>query len=547
MHSPCHAIGPGGMVLSTPSMTSQRNNLPSRKWSIVALSAAAMALVVVSYLLAIAIALGCLALPIVLFWYLPIGGQFNFVLYRLLFSAFGVVAGGTILWSLIPSSDKHEVKGVRIDLGKEKRLAQEIEAIAEALHERMPSEVYLIGDANAFVREEDEAKGFGRRRILGLGLPLLQMLTIAQFRAVLAHEFAHYYAGDTLLGPLVYEARETMSRLYKNLGKNSEAMLFLRRWRMGSNAYLLMMLGLRTYWKIFMRTSQAISRRQEMRCDELACYVAGSQSLIEGLEGIHKCGLGLSAYWNSFVLPAAIGGFQPDLANGFQQFMEAPQIVKATSEYLSKQESITEPSPFDSHPPLNMRIEQARRLDMPAPQSSKLPGSSDLPMISLIENVAELEAGLLKKVVPAVAAANLKPLKWETAGADVYIPGWRKRVADYLPYLAGKKMADLPLLVLDPRPVAMEVYNATAGRLNESQRIASAYDILFCAFALCLLENGWKLITQPGNLTLENGTSTVDPATVMGELRTGKLSVVTWRSFRAERGIGEWALAAPVA
>jgi Zn-dependent protease with chaperone function len=528
-------------------MTSQLNLLPSRKWSIVGLSSAAMALVVVSFLLAVVIALACLGLPILLFGYLPIGGQFNFLLYRLLFSAFGLVAGGTIFWSLIPSNDKHDVNGIRIDLGKENRLAREIEAIAETLHEPMPSEVYLIGEANAFVCEEDEAKGFGRRRILALGLPLLQMLTIAQFRAILAHEFAHYYAGDTRLGPWVYGARESMSRLYRNLGKNSEAMLYLSRWRILAAAYLLLMVGLRIYWKFFMRITQAISRRQELRSDELACYVAGSQPLIEGLEGIRKCSAGLNSYWNSFVLPVAIGGFQPELANGFRQFMEAPHVVKATSEYLSRQVSITEPMAFDSHPPLHTRIEQARRIDMPAPQSSELADSSPLPMISLIEEIGTLEASLLKKVVPAVAAADLKPVNWETAGADIYIPGWRKQVADYLLYFSEKKMGDLPFLVLDPRPVAMEVYNVTAGRLNQSQRIATAYDILFCAFALCLLENGWRLVTQPGYLTLENGTSKVDPATVIGELRTGKLSVVAWNTFRAERGIGNWRLAAPVA
>ncbi|MGA9673382.1 MAG: M48 family metallopeptidase [Terracidiphilus sp.] len=506
-----------------------------------------MALVVVSYLLAIVIALSFLALPVVFLGYLPINGHLNLLLYRLLFSAFGLVAGGTILWSLIPSNDLPEVNGVRIDLAKEKRLAREIEAVAEALHERMPSEVYLICDANAFVREEDEAKGFGRRRILALGLPLLQILTIAQFRAALAHEFAHYYAGDTWLGPWVYDARGSMSRLYNNLGRNSQAMRFLRRWRILSVVYSLLMAGLKIYWKIFMRITQAISRHQEMRSDELACYIAGSQPLIEGLEGINRCSAASNTYWNSFVLPVAAGGFQPDLANGFQQFMEAPQVVKATSEYLSRQASITVPSPYDSHPPLNMRIEHARRINRAAPQGSALEDGCGLPMISLIEDVGALEISLVKKVIPTVAAANLKPLNWETAGADIYIPGWRKRVADYLPFLSAKKMGDLPLLVLDPRPVAMEVYNATAGRLNQSQRIACACDVLFCAFALCLLEHGWNLITQPGYLTLKNGTSAVDPATVLGELRTGKLSVVTWASFRAEHAIGDWTLAAPIA
>jgi heat shock protein HtpX len=528
-------------------MSSQLNSLPSRKWSIVALSSAAMALVVVSYLLAIAIALALLSLPYILFAYIPIGSHLNFLFYRLLFSAFGVVAGGTILWSLIPSKEKPEIKGVRIHLSIETRLAQEIEAIANALREPMPSEVYLIGDANAFVHEDDAEKGFGRRRVLALGLPLLQMLTIAQFRAVLAHEFAHYYAGDTRLGPWVYDARLSMSRLYQNLGRNSQAMRYLRRWRILAAAYLLLMHGLQFYWKIFMRITQAISRRQEMRSDELACYIAGSQPLIEGLEGIRKCSLGVRAYWNSFVLPVAVGGYKPDLANGFQQFMQTPNIVKATSEILSQQASITEANPFDSHPPLNQRIEQARRLNRPAPQSSSSQDATSLPMISLLVDLASLEAGLVKKVVPAVAAAELKPLNWETAGEDIYIPGWRKRVAEYLPWLAQKKMSELPLLVLDPRPLAMEIYNTTKGRLNQSQRIAAAYDILFCAFALSLLENGWTLITRPGHLALECGGLSVDPATVIGELRSGKLSVVDWKSFRAKNGIGDWTLAAPAA
>ena len=201
-------------------MTTHVSRLPSRKWSIVALGTGGMAMVVVSYLIAIALAFACLGLPVLLLWYFPLGGQINLLFMRLLLSAFGVVAGLTILWSLVPPKDKHEVNGVRIDLKKEKRLAKEIEAIAGALREPMPSEVYLIGDANAFVSEVDEAKGFGRRRILALGLPLLQILTIKQFRAVLAHEFAHYYAGDTRLGPWVYDARRSLIRVYENLGKN---------------------------------------------------------------------------------------------------------------------------------------------------------------------------------------------------------------------------------------------------------------------------------------------------------------------------------------
>jgi Zn-dependent protease with chaperone function len=33
--------------------------------------------------------------------------------------------------------------------------------------------------------------GFGSRRVMGLGLPLLQALNVSQLEAVLAHEFGH--------------------------------------------------------------------------------------------------------------------------------------------------------------------------------------------------------------------------------------------------------------------------------------------------------------------------------------------------------------------
>jgi Zn-dependent protease with chaperone function len=505
-----------------------------------------MATVLLSYLFAIILALAFLLLPFVLLSFVPVEVG-EFLLGRLLLSAFGLVVGVTIFWSLLPGSDPFDPNGILIDLSRERRLAKEIESIADVLHEPMPSEVYLIADADAFVLEISGSGGSGKRRIIGLGLPLLQMLTLAQFRAVLAHEFGHYYAGDTRLGPWVYDARRAMEQVYKNLGRKSDVLGFFRRSWIVAGPHKILMASLRVYWKLFMRVTQAISRQQEFRSDELACYIAGSQALIEGLEGICRCKVGLNAYWNSFVLPVAEGGFQPDLANGFQQFMQTPQITKATTEYLSRQASVAKPSPFDSHPPLNMRIDQARLLNLPTPKSSLVDEGSNLPMISFIENLGSLEANLIKRVVPVLATADLKPLNWETAGTEIYIPAWHKQVQNFLPFLSTKKMVDLPLLVLDPRPVAELVPNPSTGRLNQTQRVACAIDVLFSAFALCLLRNGWKLTTLPGPIILENGKSAIDPGAVIGAIRAGTLSVVAWKSFRAERGILDWPLAAPIA
>jgi heat shock protein HtpX len=517
-------------------------SLPSRKWSIVALSSAGMATAILSYLLAVALALCCLCLPILLFATLGIDTSFLFA--RGLLAVFGIAVGLTILFSLIPKKADFDPKGVPIDLEKQPRLAGEIKAISSALREPMPTEVYLLADSNAFVMETSGSLGIGKRRVLALGLPLMQMLTVAQFRAVLAHEFAHYYAGDTRLGPWLYNTQSAMARAYQNLGRKSEVIRFLTRWAVVAGPYIVLMAAMRGYWKFFMRVTHAISRRQELRSDELACHIAGSEALIGGLEGIRKCGAALNSYWGSFVVPAAMNGFQPQLANGFLRFMQAPQIVKATSEFLAQQTAIAKSSPYDTHPPLSKRIEQARLYNLPAPADAGIDSSSSEPMISLIDDLGPLENGLLKKIIPATANLNLKPLNWESDGAGIYVPAWRKQIAAFQAFLCARKLADFPMLVLDPKPLASLVPDPPKGRFNQSQRMARANDILFSAFALCLVDNGWNLIAEPGNFVLVRNESKIDPGSVVGSIRAGRLSVVDWSGFRAQHGIGDWPLSA---
>ena len=50
--------------------------------------------------------------------------------------------------------------------------------------------------------------------------------------------------------------------------------------------------------------------------------------------------------------------------------------------------------------------------------------------ISLIDNLGQLEKALLGKLTPGRAKAELKPMEWETAGAEVYLPSWQKQVVE---------------------------------------------------------------------------------------------------------------------
>ena len=70
--------------------------------------------------------------------------------------------------------------------------------------------------------------------------------------------------------------------------------------------------------------------------------------------------------------------------------------------------------------------------------------TDDRPSISLIDNLSNLEKALLGRMAPTLANAELKPMEWETAGAEVYLPSWQKHVTEFLHLLAGIRVASLP-------------------------------------------------------------------------------------------------------
>jgi len=129
-------------------------------------------------------------------------GSTNFQILGLFL--FGITLAATLLWSLIPRRDKFVAPGMPLSRSERRRLFAELDDIAASLNEEMPREVYLVPDANAFVVDRGGVMGFGSHRVMGLGLPLFSVLTVSQFRALLAHELAHDYGGDTSLGPWAY-------------------------------------------------------------------------------------------------------------------------------------------------------------------------------------------------------------------------------------------------------------------------------------------------------------------------------------------------------
>src|SRR5207247_204931 len=134
------------------------------------------------------------------------------------------------------------------------RLFAELERIARATSQAMPAEVYLLPNVNAFVARRGGVFGLGGRRVMGIGLPLLEALTPPQFAAVIAHEFGHYDSGDARLGPWIYKSRAAILRMLQNVSRR-------RSW---------LSKPLEWYGVTFLRLTHAISRRQEFIADVVA-------------------------------------------------------------------------------------------------------------------------------------------------------------------------------------------------------------------------------------------------------------------------------------
>lgn len=500
--------------------------LPPRR-SLAGWAALALAMVLFSYVLTVSLAAACVYFP----WQLLTGIGFN--LNVLILFVVGVLMAATMLWSLIPRRDRFKPPGPLLTLPTQPRLFAEIQKIAWALGEPVPEAVYLIPDANAWVARRGGLLGFGGQRIMGLGLPLLEVLSVSEFRAVLAHEFGHYYGGDTRLGPWVYAARMTMARTLVSIGSESPMLEALGRIGVARLAHLLVVAILAGYWKLFMRATQLVSRRQEYRADELACAVAGSAALSGGLRQIEGLSAVLPLFLQSAVKPALQAGCRVPLAAGFAQFAGVPEMAAAISKHVEQKLKTAKTQAYDSHPPLRDRLAAAQSYG--GGEQAVSQGRA----ATLFDGIDALEVQLLQTLAPPGAnAADLRLVTWDRINSDVYLPLWRATVAGQSKVLAGLKVEDVVRLALDARGIAAEMRDPPGRLLSRPQRLEAARGLLWTAFTVTLLDHGWRLCADPGGARLQRGEHVLDPNQLARETQSGKLTPNAWLARAAELGIG---------
>ncbi len=489
----------------------------------------AILMVIASYLFVLILAAVCIYLP-----YLAIsaGGSRNVQVLGMF--VFGIVTAATMLWSLVPRRDSFVAPGLPLVRSDQRQLFAELDDIAGSLNERLPGEVYLIPHANAFVADRGGIMGFGSRRVMGLGLPLFSVLTVSQFRAVLAHEFAHYYGGDTSLGPWLYRANMAIVRISQNVGSFRE----VARMPVLGIMYIVVSFVLKAYFQLFVRAIKLVSRRKEFRADELACLIVGRQPLIEGLRAIHGAGMAWPLYWQNEVLPVLGRGFLPPIGDGFARFLTAPQISDGVSKSLEKNLQEAKTNPYDTHPPLRHRITATESLPELSAQEDARPATD------LLDQLQNLEQQFIEDRVSNIKPGTLKYVSWDEVDRRVRIPSWQKAVATHAAVLKGVTAESIPDQIPRFPEIGARIPDPKGMLLTSKQRTQRAAQVFAAALVLALIENRWELCVQPGIFRLRRGSDELNPFLVVQELMEGKRSSDDWVRQCKTLGISQVSLSA---
>jgi Zn-dependent protease with chaperone function len=426
---------------------------------------------------------------------------------------FFCLAGGlVILWSILPRYERFVAPGPELKPDEHPELFAMLRDVAAATEQEMPREVYLIPEVNAYVSHRGT---FSSRRIMGLGLALMQSVSIPQLRAIIAHEFGHYRNDDLAFAGWIYRTRVAMEKTTQRLA--------------GLDVTFLVLYGpLRMYAKLFVRITQAISRAQELVADRLAASVASAEDMVAALVLTQRAGYAYQSYYQGEVVPVLSWGFRAPFAAGFARFLGVPAISRSIDEQLDADLDHEETDVDDTHPPLRVR---AAALGVPA---RGLDLSPDAPRaVSLLHDLPRLEAELVRGFFarPDEAPA-LDEVTWEEAGTRVFLPGWQEnaaRHADALREFTAPRLADaLPYL-------AKQVQAS-----NDDERTFVATQAVGAAFAARLHDLGWMCDATPGKpIAFTRDGRTIEPFEVVRRIREGALDASAWRAECESAGLDD--------
>jgi Zn-dependent protease with chaperone function len=315
------------------------------------------------------------------------------ILVAVVLAGVGIVSALAAIFRRVPMDNA--VTGELIDEAQAPQLWARVRELSHALGTEPPKQMVGGIDANFFVAQApmrvNDAPISGRT--LYVSLPLLRAIERDEADAILAHEMAHFSGGDT----------ETSAELGPKLAAYAHYMQAL-----GANALtLLALFVLNLFRAAFELALSRDNRSREFRADAKAVALTSPGALSRALVRV-------SAYANyrytverelfeqraKHAGPLDVGD---RVARGLPAFTQTPAFQGAM-------DSAAVPHPFDSHPPLKQRMEQAGAVIAPADFAAIVAAPPARTWIEYVPAANEIEQRLWQRYEAEFADAHEQSL-----------------------------------------------------------------------------------------------------------------------------------------
>jgi heat shock protein HtpX len=423
-----------------------------------------------------------------------------------------VTTAGVVLWSMRPHRDHFAPPGPRVTEQDQPELFKVLKEVATAAKQPMPRDVFVAGDLTAWVADRGTIGGLGGHRVMTLGLPMMQLLTVAELKAVVAHEFGHFGAGDTSLGRVVHRAHLALRRSLEETEGNPVELLF------------------RGYAALFLRVSMAVSRAQEFAADAFAAGLSAPHALASSLLKTEHASHSFPLFLHLEYSPLIQQGFRPPFTEGWARFQSRSTPGPS---HVDLNNSTPEIGPYDSHPPTHERAAALARMD-----SKPFPGAAgdDTPALALLRDLAGLERDVL--AVDGISVSTLVEIPWEEVPTRVWVPAWQEIVKKNVGALRRVSIEALPLSIEDAVAAGRSIGTPQAKLLDADDLAANVANSITVAVALMLYDAGWTLEDDGEGLRFRRGESYIapfDPS--LAAVSDDPAATATWAEFRRVSGL----------
>ncbi|KAM3100262.1 M48 family metalloprotease [Phormidesmis sp. 146-35] len=206
--------------------------------------------------------------------------------------------------------------------------------------------ILLDRNFNAAVVQVPKLGVFGwHQNYLLVGLPLMQALSVEQFRAVVAHELGHLSGNHSRFAGWIYRVRKTWMQIFERFqdSQHGSSVLFDRFFNW--------------YAPFFGAYSFVLARMNEYEADRCAVEVAGNQHIAEALIAVEvKSKFLETSFWAEVYKQAEDQADPPAIVySNLRTALRDPIPTERSSQWL-QQALIEKTSNADTHPCLGDRL-----------------------------------------------------------------------------------------------------------------------------------------------------------------------------------------------